>query len=533
MFPERWGSGWGDGVRVVGGVRAGVVVVGGGPVGLLVACELAAFGARVSVVEARESVSDRPRATTLHARSVQSLARRGYLGGLPGAGTGGGNGAFHFAGMPGLTITVPAGEPVAVLKCEQQVLERALEERARTAGVVVWRGHRVRGLAESAHGVRVSAVGPGGRAAEWVAEYVVGADGARGAVRELAGFDSRTHPATVSAMAGDVRLENEGDLVPGWHRTPRGWVVVKEVAGGGVRLRTLNCEGASDERGAPPSLEEFRAEVSWIVGREVGMGAPMWLSRFSDFSRLATCYRKGRVMLAGDAAHVHFPIGGQGLSTGVLDALNLGWKLALTVRGRAGEGLLDTYDRERRPAARRVLDHTRAQLAVMRPGTELDPLRALFGELLAGAPEGGLLAATVSGQDTVLPTRGEDSSALEGTFLANVPLVTGEGRTDVIGLLAGARPLLLLFGAGAGAGAEAALASGAEAYERQARKWAGLLRVVRAEPVPDLPYEAVLVRPDGYVGWAAGGGGLAPALSAYFGEGGGAAARDAPSGAVS
>lgn len=523
MFPgpERVWCWPGDGVGAVGGAGTDVVVVGGGPVGLLVACELAASGVGVLVVEARDSASARPRATTLHARSVQSLVRRGYLGGAAGAGAGGGNGGFHFAGMPGLTISVPVGEPVAVFKCEQEDLERSLEERARAAGVVVVRGHRVNGVCEEAERVRVSAVGPGGRAVEWEAQWVVGADGARGVVRELVGFDSRSYPATVSAMAGDVRLEEPGALVAGWHRTPRGWVVVKEVAGGGVRLRTLNCAGASSVRGEPLSLEEFRAEVSWIVGREVAMGAPRWLSRFSDFSRLARCYRRGRVLLAGDAAHVHFPIGGQGLSTGVLDALNLGWKLALTVRGAAGEGLLDTYDRERRPAAQRVVDHTRAQLALMRPDTELDPLRALFGELLAGAPEGGVLASMVSGQDTVLPARGADSSPLEGSFLANVPLVADGSRTDVIALLAGGRALLLLFGGRAGG------------YEADARAWAGVLRVVRAEPVPDLPYEAVLVRPDGYVGWAAGGGGLAPALQAYFGDGGRAGGHDALPGAVS
>ncbi|TXL87966.1 FAD-dependent monooxygenase [Streptomyces sp. IB2014 016-6] len=539
MFPGAGAGGvWpGDGVGAVGGVGAGVVVVGAGPVGLLVACELAAFGVGVAVVEARGSVSGRPRATTLHARSVQSLVRRGYLGGFAGArtGAGRGNGGFHFAGMPGLTISVPVGEPVAVLKCEQQALERSLEERARAAGVAVLRGHRVSGVRETAEGVRVSAVGPGGRAVEWVAEYVVGADGARGVVRELAGFASRSYPATVSAMAGDVRLEETGALAAGWHRTPRGWVVVKDVAGGGVRLRTLNCEGASTARGVPLSLEEFRGEVSRIVGREVGMGSPRWLSRFSDFSRLAGCYRKGRVLLAGDAAHVHFPIGGQGLSTGVLDALNLGWKLALTVRGWAGEGLLDTYDRERRPAAQRVIDHTRAQLELMRPDAELDPLRALFGELLAGAPEGGVLASMVSGQDTVLPARGADSSPWEGSFLANVPLVTGQGRTDVIRLLAGGRPLLLLFATGEVTGAREGESASVDAggYEAQARPWEGVLRVVRAEPVPGLPYGAVLVRPDGYVGWAAGGGGLAPALRAYFGGGGGAGVRDALPGAVS
>ncbi|MGX1914142.1 FAD-dependent monooxygenase [Streptomyces phaeochromogenes] len=508
----------------MGDVQAQVVVVGGGPVGLLLACELAGYGVRTVVVEAEAGVSGRPRATTLHARAVQCLARRGYLGALAGAGRRAGagpvSGAFHFAGMPGLAISVPAGEPRPVLKCPQEEVERLFEERARAAGVVVWRGHRVHGVHQGPDGVRVTAQGPRGRV-DCVAQYVVGADGARSVVRELAGFDARTYPATVSAMAGDVRLEQADALGPGWHRTARGWLVVKDVAGGGVRLRTLNCQGVSGARRVPLTLEELRGEVSWIAGREIGMRAPKWLSRFSDFGRLVRSYRRGRILLAGDAAHVHFPIGGQGLSTGVLDAVNLGWKLAFTVRGVAGDGLLDTYDRERRPAAQRVIDHTRAQLALMRPDAELDPLRALFGELLAKGSEGGVLASMVSAQDTVLPARTAGSSPWEGGFLQNVALATREGGTDVIGLLGEGRPLLLLFGGQAGG------------YEVQAQAWAGLLRVVRAEPVAGLPCEAVLVRPDGYIGWAAGGGRLAPALRAYFGEGGGAGAGGALSGAVS
>jgi hypothetical protein len=233
-----------------------------------------------------------------------------------------------------------------------------------------------------------------------------------------------------------------------------------------------------------------------------------WLSRFSDFSRLVVSYRRGRILLAGDAAHVHFPIGGQGLGTGVLDAVNLGWKLALTVRGRAGAGLLDSYDRERRPAAQRVIDNTRAQLALMRPGPELDPLRALFGELLAGGGESGVLASMVSAQDTVLPARGADCSPWEGTFLPNVVLRTREGLADVIGLLREGSALLLLFGDG----------GGNRGYAEQARGWAGLVRVVHAEPVPQLACDALLVRPDGYIAWASGAEGPAAALTAYFGR---------------
>lgn len=506
-----------------------VVVCGGGVVGLLVACVLAGRGVRVVVVEAGVEVCRRPRATTVHARAVQCLVRGGHLAGLAGlVGAGGGaglagaggvagsgpagvgvGGVFHFAGLGGLSISVPVGEPVPILKCSQEVLERHFEGRARALGVRVLRGYRVVEVCEGPGGVVVRAEGAEGRV-EFVGVCVVGADGARSVVREQGGFVSRSYPATVSAMAGDVRLVGGGGLEAGWHRTERGWVVVKEVGGGVVRLRTLNCGGAVAGRGVPLSVEELGREVSWIVGRDVAMGEGRWLSRFSDFSRLARSYRRGRVFLAGDAAHVHFPIGGQGLSTGLLDAVDLGWKLAFAVRGWAGEGLLDSYDGERRPAAQRVIDHTRAQLALMRPGPELDPLRALFGELLAGGGESGVLASMVSAQDTVLPARGAGSSPWEGRFLPNVGLVTGEGATDVIALLGEGRPLLLLFGG-----------SGSAGYVEQARGWAGVLRVVHAEPVPEVPCEALLVRPDGYIAWASGGEGPAAALTAYFGAAGG------------
>lgn len=514
----------------MGDVQAQVVVVGGGPVGLLLACELAGYGVRTLVVEAETGVSGWPKATTLHARAVQCLVRRSYLGGLARAGKQTNSAlsgcTFHFAGIPGLTISAPPTEPQPVLKCPQEELESLFEERARAAGAMILRGYRVTEARQGPDGVHVTAEGPRGRVT-CAAEYVVGADGARSIVREQAGFDSRTYPATVSAMAGDVRLEEAGALRPGWHRTSRGWIAAKDVPHSGrIRLRTLNCAAPHRAWHLPLTLEELRGEVSWIAGRDIALRAPEWLSKFSDFCRIVHSYQKGRILLAGDAAHVHFPIGGQALSTGLLDALNLGWKLALTVRGAAGEGLLGTYGQERRPAAQQVIDNTQAQLALMRPEAELDPLRALFRELMAGGSESSVLASMISAQDTMLPARGADSSPWEGSFLQNVELTTRQGRTDVISLLGDGRPLLLLFGRQAGG------------YEAQAQSWAGLLRVVRAEPVPDLPCEAMLVRPDGYVGWAAGGDRLTSALRAYFGEGGGAVAdgveaRGARPGAVS
>lgn len=504
-------------------LRTQVIIVGGGPVGMLLAAELAGHGVDTLVLETRAAVSPRPKATTLHARTVQTLVRRGHLpnrapalaaggngaagNGAAGAGATGrtgadGGAAFHFAGIPGLMITAPAAEPEPILKIAQADLERRFEQRARAAGARVLREHRVTGLVQGPDGVRVTARGPRGPVT-CDAAYLVGADGARSTVRDRAGIGSRTHPATVSALTGRITPMGRGVPEPGWHLTARGWITVKEDPGGAVHIRTLNCAGPSRSRGVPPTLEEFRREVSWIAGRDLAMTSPRWLGRFSDLTRLADTFRAGRVFLVGDAAHVHFPVGGQGLSTGLSDALNLGWKLAFAVRGEAAPGLLDSYDAERRPAARRVIDNTRAQLALMRPGPEVHALRTLFGAFLEQGGPGGCLSGMISAQDTVLPTRSGRRSAWEGRFLRNTPVATASGETDLVALLRDGRLLLLLFG------------EDGDRYRRDVAGLAGTVRVVQAKPSPDAPCDALLVRPDGYVAWASGGDGLPAALSAY------------------
>jgi monooxygenase len=497
-------------------MRAQVAVAGGGPVGLLIAAELAGYGVDTVVLEERTRISGRPKATTLHARAVQCLARRGHL---PGPGfpvpAGPRTADFHFAGLPGLAVTAPGTEPEPILKVSQAELERAFEARALALGARVLREHRVTEVVQDADGVWITAEGPAGPVA-LSAAYLVGADGARSTVRELAGIASDTYPATVSALMGRVRLADADEMTPGWHRTPRGWIVAKRDPGGGTHLRTLDCACPHRDRNLPPSLEELRREVARIAGRDIAMAEPRWLSRFSDFTRVARTFRAGRVLLAGDAAHVHFPIGGQGLSTGVLDALNLGWKLALTVRGLAAPGLLDTYHQERRPAAQRVVDVTRAQLALMRQVPETDALRTLLGGLLAADRETGYLKDLVSAQDTVYPAYTRHPSPWEGTFLRNAALSTGANGNGpengagagagngVIELLRDGRPLLLVFG---GKG---------DRWADEAREWAAVVRTVRARPTPEVPYEALLVRPDGYIAWAPGGGPLADALAVHF-----------------
>ncbi|MFJ5157301.1 FAD-dependent monooxygenase [Streptomyces sp. NPDC088353] len=505
-------------------LHAQIVIVGGGPVGMLMAAELGEHGVRTVLLEAQASVSERPKARVLHARALQGLSRRGYLTELVPSGASAAAEAeapFRFGGIPGLSITAPASEPGPVLKRPQADLECLFEQRARTAGVRVMREHRVTGVAQDQGGVRVSAEGPLGRV-ECTARYLVGADGGRSVVRELAGIPSQTYRATTSGLSGLVTLEDPDALAPGWHHTGRGWIVVHDILGAGTHIKTLNCSGPHPGRHLPPTARELRSELARIAGKDIAFRQPRWLSRFSDFARLVRSYRWGRIFLAGDAAHMHFPVGAQGLSTGVQDALNLGWKLAFAVRGLAGEGLLDTYDAERRPAAQRVIDTTRVQLTLMRSEPEADALRAVFAGLVAADRESRHLSDLISGQDTVLPGRTRRPSAWEGRFLQNVTLRTGAGRTDVIGLLRTGRPLLLLFGEEGGR------------HAGRAGEWADVLRRVHAEPIREVPCDALLVRPDGYVAWASASGGdrldrvgrstaadgarLEDALALYFGS---------------
>lgn len=487
VFCDRWGA------TLMERVRADVVIVGGGPVGLLLAAELAGYGVSTVVLEERAQVSGRPRATTLHARTAQVLARRGYLPApaLP-LGEGTVRTPFHFAGSWGLELAAPAAEPEPLLKRPQAALERFFEERARAAGALVLRRYRVTDLEQHESSVVVGAEHPQGTV-EFEAAYVVGADGARSTVRTRGGIPSDVSAPTVAAMVGVVRCTGASLPEQGWNRTPRGWVVAKETSDGRWHLRVVDCLRPHADHRLPLELEEFRRETSRVLGRDVAMDEPRWLSRFSDFSRLARSYRQGRILLVGDAAHLHFPIGAQGLSTGLLDALNLGWKLAFTVRGTAAAGLLDSYEAERRPAAARLLEQVREQVDLMRPGSapaSVEELAAATGGTADTDAELRRLAQLISGQDTVLPTRSRRPATWEGRFLTNRELVTDDGHVDAVRLLRDGRMTLVCF-------------DSAESDRTPPRGLRGALRVVRSEPVAGLPRAALLLRPDGYIAWAA------------------------------
>ncbi|MFD0547791.1 FAD-dependent monooxygenase [Streptomyces rectiviolaceus] len=486
--------------------HAQVVIVGGGPVGMLLAAELAAYGVDVCVVESKPRTTDEPRAGTLHARTVQSLARRGLMEVEAGRAERAGHHRepFHFAGLPGLSITAPATEPPILVKCPQADLERQFEAVAQRRGATVLRDSQAVRIVQDPDGVEVTAKRPQGP--EQVrAEYLIGADGARSTVRDLCGFVADTHPATVSALMGQVRLVDPAALPPGWQRTERGWTAAKFDAHGYGRLMTLDCRGPHPDRGSPLTVEELSREAERIVGHAVPLTEPTHLSRFNDFSRLVANYRQGRVFLAGDSAHVHFPVGGQGLNTGLLDALNLGWKLAHTLRGTAGKDLLDTYDQERRPPGQRVVDNTRAQLALMRPDPQLDSLRALMADLLPLPDVGAYLGDMLSAQDTCYGDAARTGSGWRGRFLPNLALA-GEQEADLVGLLARGRAVLLL-------------SSGAAHPPRLAQGWAHVLHTARAAgQLPGGITESAVIRPDGYVLWVSDDGDLGGVLRQWFGD---------------
>ncbi|CAL9389373.1 12-dehydrotetracycline 5-monooxygenase_anhydrotetracycline 6-monooxygenase [Streptomyces sp. enrichment culture] len=475
--------------------RVPVAVVGGGPVGMLVAAELVRYGIPVTVVEQNPATLDVPKAGTLHARTAQTLSRRGYLPvPEPAPHLLGEERAqpFHFAGLPGLTITGPAVEGEPIVGRSQGDLERLFERVAREHGATVLRGHRVVALEQDEEEVTLTLEGPDGPS-HLRADHVVGADGARSLVRERTGFTYEEHLPRTQAVLGLVDLVDPYAAPPGWTVTERGWTVIGPNPFGPSRVAAFDFAGPRPDRHTPLTLSELEATVSRIAGRDIPLRNARFLDRFSDYSRLTHTYRNGRVLLAGDAAHVHFPVGGQGLNLGIQDAVNLAWRLAHRLRGWPGADLLDDYTAERRPPAARTIDNTRAQLALMTPGTAHDPLRALFTDLLRNPAVSRQLGDMISDQDVRLPST-PGQSPWAGTFLPNLPLLVDGGRTGAANLTRSGRIQLLLLD-------EATAAD----LEKAAAPWQEAVDVVRAGAEMSLPFTALLLRPDGYLAWAADG----------------------------
>ncbi|MFB9836792.1 FAD-dependent monooxygenase [Actinoallomurus acaciae] len=492
-----------------------VVIIGGGPNGLLLSCELALAGIRPLVLERLSERAGMPKANGLVGRVVQALDQRGLYerlsgrGGPPAAAPG-----FQFGALP-LELHRLEDNPMFMLPIPQRRLEELLEERALELGAEIRRGHELTGLSQTADEVTAEVTGPDG-GYELTARFLVGADGGRSTVRKrlgvgFPGITDRSFTSRQGQVSIDppVAVPGTGELdVPGlgrlrtatFTRTEHGMFAYGMFQPGLYRVSAIEWSSSPLEDSTSMPLDELRDAVRRVLGADVPMRVPddadPGLRRStSTNSRQAERYRQGRVFLIGDAAHVHSGIGGPGLNLGMQDVLNLGWKLAAEINGWAPEGLLDTYESERRPVGERVIMHTRAQMALTSPGAGITALRALFGELLTDPGAIRRVAELMAGADV----RYGDGHAhpMTGRWMPDLPLNTESGATRVAELLRRARPLLLTRTSGA------------------AKAWSGRIEEVTT---PDAPAEAVLIRPDGYVAWAGEDtDGLEEALHTWFG----------------
>lgn len=489
-----------------------VVIVGAGPTGLMLAGELALAGVDVLLIERRlDQRLTGSRAGGLHARSLEVLDQRGIVGRFLAEGQVAQAVGFAFNR---LDISDFPTRHNYVLGLWQKHIERILAGWVAELPVEVRRGDEVVGLAQDAEGVDVR-LGDG----EVVrARYLVGCDGGRSVVRKATGIEFAGWDAAMSSLLAEVEMTQVPPF--GVHRTAvglhsfgrvdyeiRDGVIVYAETGPVTVMVSEAKVGAEGE----PGLADLRAALIAACGTDYGLQRAQWVSRFTDMSRQAVQYRQGRVLLAGDAAHVHGPHGGQGLNTGVQDAVNLGWKLAQVVKGVAGDGLLDSYHAERHPVAARVLRNTMAQVALSRPDERSAALRETMADLLGLEAARRRVAGMLTGLD-ISYDLGEGHPLL-GRRMPDLDLVTQSGVRRVYELLHAARGVLV------GLGAPVDIAP-----------WAGRVDVVQAGfgGVWELPVlgvvpapSAVLIRPDGHVAWVGQGDldGLTAALTRWFGPG--------------
>ncbi|MFF9581363.1 FAD-dependent monooxygenase [Streptomyces achromogenes] len=462
-----------------------VVIAGGGPVGLWLAAELRLGGVTVTVVEERQERDERSKALTVHPRTLEILASRGAHDPFLEAGTpipGG-----HFGGLDTRLDFRALDTPFPyTLALPQARTEEFLQQRALALGARILRGHRVTGLAQAPDAVTACIRGPEGPY-ELRAAYAVGCDGVRSTVRAAAGIGFPGTPATVLGFLADVRLDSPPP--PGFSVCgPSGGLMAVPLPGGPTRLVGITPDDLTATWPGDLTLDELRSKVRAIAGRDFGLRDPVWLSRFGNATRQADRYREGRVLLAGDAAHQHFPTGGVGMNVGIQDAHNLGWKLAAVLAGRAGDTLLDSYHAERHPVGARLLESSRAQTALM---TAFSPeglaLRAEFSAMLAAQPAlNATLAERVSGLSVGYPPADPAAHPLTGT---RAPDLAVEGSEGLFSLLRPGRPLLLDLAGDLPAGSPApGTVRHTGALLRPPSAWAGV--------------RAALIRPDGHVAWA-------------------------------
>jgi 2-polyprenyl-6-methoxyphenol hydroxylase-like FAD-dependent oxidoreductase len=478
-----------------------VVIAGGGPAGMMLAAELALAEVDVAVVEQRPNhVLVGSRAGGIHSRTIEVLDQRGVADRFLV------EGQTAQAAMFGTTMLdmsdFPTRHPYA-LGIWQNQIERIMAAWIAELPVRIYYGSEVTGFTQDDSGVDVERSGE----ESLRAQYLVGCDGGRSLIRKAAAIEFPGLDATRSTLIAEVELTEEP---PRGMRHDAVGVHALHTMEDGKTVRVIVSEqqlGPNSE----PTLDDLSGALIAVYGSDFGIHNPTWISRFTDMTRQAAAYRAGRVLLAGDSAHVHYPAGGQGLSLGLQDAVNLGWKLAQVVKGTSPESLLDTYQAERHPVAARALEHTMAQSALQRRDERNKALVDIVSELASMDEPRKRLAGIISGLDIHYDLG--DGHPLLGRRMPDLALVTADGPLRVFELLHDARPVLLNL---------------AEPGGFDITPWADRVQLVDAEYVGlwELPVlgavsapTAVLIRPDGYVAWV---GeltrlGLTDALTVWFG----------------
>ena len=478
-----------------------VVIAGAGPTGMMLAAELALAGVDVAIVERRASEElDGSRSGGLHSRTIEVLDQRGGADRFLAEGQA--MQVQSFAGIPLDISDFPTRHNYG-LALWQSHFERILAAWVSELGVPVYRGRAVTGFAQDDAGVEVEI--DDGESLR--AEYLVGCDGGRSLIRKAAGIEFPGWDPSVSSLIAEVEMSEEPEL--GIRRDEKGQHGLGRLEDG-KRVRVVVRELHAGQT-AEPTLRDLSQALVAVWGSDFGVHSPTWISRFTDMTRQAASYREGRVLLAGDAAHVHYPVGGQGLNVGVQDAVNLGWKLAQVVHGTSPESLLDTYHAERHPVGARVLQNTMAASALTRSDGRIDALRDAMSELLSMDEPRKRFAAQISGLD-IRYDLGEGHPLL-GRRVPDLDLGTADGPLRVFTLLHDARPVLLNLGEPGGIG----IAPWADRVRLLDAKYSGLweLPVLGAVPAPT----AVLIRPDGHAAWVGDHtrAGLSDALTTWFG----------------
>lgn len=416
-----------------------VVIVGAGPVGLFLAIELATAGVKPLVLERLVEPDRTIKAAAVGVVAVEAMERRGFSAALQAATRAqlelmrpqlqarfGATGAKkrpggHFSGLFLIDQELQRDPERHLRPVPQEVLERMLNARAAELGIEVRRGVTLEGFEPHEQGVAVST-----SAGALATKYLVGCDGGRSRVRKLAGFEFPGTDPTITGYQAVIEFDAPEKLTRGWQRTARGLIVSGVMPDG--RVFTAEFAGPPPERDTPISQAEVEAAIQRVSGTDVKVRSMTMATRWTDNARQATTYRNGRVFLAGDAAHVHSPFGGQGLNLGLVDAANLGFKLAAAMRGR--EQLLDSYTAERHPVAASVLENTRAQVALMRPDPLTSALRKIVGDVMK-LPEGSRYFGEMLTGVGIRYDLG-DTHPLVGALAKNQPLTLADGRETAL-----------------------------------------------------------------------------------------------------